>query len=100
MIFRASKKGYACTAFHARCDNEAPTITVVKSKNGNVFGGFTTVPWGQSNTYRVDKHAFIFLLRKKESKHKKKKRVKEEKAIRRTSSEMESNQLFQRSLSW
>jgi len=79
MIFRASKKGYACTAFHARCDNKAPTITVVKSKNGNVFGGFTTVPWGQSNTYRLDKYAFIFLLRKKESKHKKKKESKKKK---------------------
>jgi len=73
LLFRASKKGFASTAFHAKCDNKAPTLTVVKAKSGNVFGGFTTVPWGMSNTYRFDKHAFIFLLRKKESKHKKKK---------------------------
>jgi len=73
LLFRASKKGFASTAFHAKCDNKAPTITVIKAKSGNVFGGFTTVPWGMSNTYRFDKYAFIFLLRKKESKHKKKK---------------------------
>ncbi|ETO10564.1 hypothetical protein RFI_26819 [Reticulomyxa filosa] len=49
-----------------------PTIAVIKAKSGNVFGGFTTVPWGMSNTYRFDKYAFIFMLRKKESKKKKK----------------------------
>jgi len=75
MIFRASKKGFASNAFHAKCDNRAPTLTVVKAKSGNVFGGFTTVPWGMSNSYRMDKYAFIFLLRKKESRKKKKQEI-------------------------
>jgi len=75
MIFRASKKGFASNAFHAKCDNRAPTLTVVKAKSGNVFGGFTTVPWGMSNSYRMDKYAFIFLLRKKESRKKKKEKA-------------------------
>ncbi|ETO29173.1 hypothetical protein RFI_07952, partial [Reticulomyxa filosa] len=75
LLFRASKKAFASAAFHAKCDNKGPTLTVIKAKSGNVFGGFTTVPWGMSNTYRFDKHAFIFLLRKKESKKKKKEKT-------------------------
>jgi len=94
LIFRASKHGFVSTSFHAKCDNKAPTLSVVKAKGGNVFGGFTTVPWGMTNAYRPDAHAFIFLLRKKDSKHKKKKEKpsKKKKRSRRTTSKMESNQ--------
>jgi len=79
LLFRASKKAFASTAFHTKCDNKAPTLTVIKAKSGNVFGGFTTVPWGMTNTYLFDKDSFIFLLRKKESKKKKKDKPKKKK---------------------
>jgi hypothetical protein len=79
LIFRASKKGFSSAAFHSKCDNKAPTLVVVKAKSGNVFGGFTTVGWGMSNTYRFDKYSFIFLLRRKDKKKKKNKPVKKRK---------------------
>ena len=44
LLFRASRDGFAASMFHFQCDNEGPTVTVVKS-GGNIFGGFTEKPW-------------------------------------------------------
>ena len=45
LLYRASRDGfYIAPAFHGRCDNRGPTVTVVKS-GSNVFGGFTERAW-------------------------------------------------------
>ena len=44
LLFRASRDGFAAAAFHSKCDNKGPTVTIVKSGN-NIFGGFTEVSW-------------------------------------------------------
>ena len=44
LLFRASRDGFAALAFHSKCDNKGPTVTVVKS-SGNIFGGFTGNAW-------------------------------------------------------
>ena len=44
LLFRASRDGFAALAFHFKCDNKGPTITVVKSGR-NIFGGFTEKAW-------------------------------------------------------
>ena len=44
LLFRASRDGFAASAFHSKCDNKGPTVTVVKSF-ANIFGGFTETPW-------------------------------------------------------
>ena len=41
---RASRDGFTASAFHSRCDNKGPTVTVVNS-DGNIFGGFTESAW-------------------------------------------------------
>ena len=50
LLFRASRDGFAAAAFHSRCDNKGPTVTIVKSGN-NTFGGFTEVPWTNSGKF-------------------------------------------------
>ena len=47
LLFRASRDGFAASAFHSKCDNKGPTVTVVKS-GANIFGGFTEKPWWTS----------------------------------------------------
>ena len=37
-------------------------LTIIKSTNGNVFGGFTTKPWSINSVYENDPDAFIFSL--------------------------------------
>ena len=44
LLFRASRDGFTASAFHSRCDNKRPTITVVES-DANIFGGFTENAW-------------------------------------------------------
>ena len=44
LLFRASRDGFAAEAFHSKCDNKGPTITIVKSGE-YIFGGFTEVSW-------------------------------------------------------
>ena len=45
LLFRASRDGFTTQAFHTKCDNKGPTVTIVKSGN-NIFGGFTENSWG------------------------------------------------------
>ena len=44
LLFRASQDGFTAQAFHGRCDNKGPTVTIIKSGN-NIFGGFTENSW-------------------------------------------------------
>ena len=44
LLFRASQDGFTAQAFHGRCDNKGPTVTIVKSGN-NIFGGFAENSW-------------------------------------------------------
>jgi hypothetical protein len=45
LLWRGSRDGLQPAVFHARCDDHPNTLTVVLDTKGNIFGGFTTVPW-------------------------------------------------------
>ncbi len=49
LIYRASRDGFTAEHFHRRCDGYGPIMTVIRSLNGFIFGGFTTVPWTSSH---------------------------------------------------
>jgi hypothetical protein len=63
LIYRASRDGYTAKSFHQFCDNRAPTMTVIRSQNGCIFGGFTTIPWSSSGFEQADSSAFLFTLK-------------------------------------
>ena len=48
MIYRASEHEYTGESFHEYCDNKGPTLIVIKSSGGWIFGGYTTQSWGGS----------------------------------------------------
>ena len=50
LLFRASRDGFAASAFHSKCDNKGPTVTIVRSGN-NIFGGFTEESWTNSGKF-------------------------------------------------
>ena len=62
LLYRASVDGFESANFHKKCDNIANTVSIVRSSNGNVFGGFTTQSWDGLNCYKRDADAFIFSL--------------------------------------
>ena len=61
-IYKASKDGFSATNFHAKCDGQSKTLTIIRSASGYVFGGYTTKHWYQIGNYVNDPEAFIFSL--------------------------------------
>ncbi len=44
-LYKASKDGYSASKFHSLCDNKGPTLSIVKSRDGNIFGGYNSKSW-------------------------------------------------------
>ena len=62
LIFTASINGDGCNNFHKNCDGKGPTVTIVKGKNGYIFGGYVTVPFSSDRQSHYDENAFLFSL--------------------------------------
>ncbi|XP_042371101.1 interferon-induced protein 44-like [Plectropomus leopardus] len=60
LLYKASIHGFTGPAFHQRCDNRCPTVSVGYNASGYVFGGFTKQPFSQSGHYVNDDQAFLF----------------------------------------
>ena len=45
LIYRGSRDGDNSKIFHSKCDLIGPNITLVKTKKGFIFGGFTIKSW-------------------------------------------------------
>ena len=45
LVYRATEDGDKASDFHQRCDKIGPNITLVKTRNGYIFGGFTMKNW-------------------------------------------------------
>jgi len=63
LLFDTAKDGDAASTFHARCDGEGPTVTIVETTLGVMFGGFTDQSWSSSAGWSTDTDAFVFRLR-------------------------------------
>jgi len=62
LIFTASINGDSAKDFHKYCDGKGPTVTIVKGKNGHIFGGYVTVPFSSDCKSHYDDKAFLFSL--------------------------------------
>ena len=64
LLYRASKDGDGALDFHSRCDKSKCTLTIIKTKKGLRFGGFTSETWEGKDKDKADKNAFCFSLDK------------------------------------
>ena len=62
MIYSASQHGFSAETFHNHCDGKAPTYVIIQSNEGNICGGYSDVPWGQTGKYVSSNKAFLFSL--------------------------------------
>ena len=62
LIYKASRDGFDADAFHSHCDNKGPTMTIIRSNNNYLFGGYTSVAWTSTSAYKNDANAFLFTL--------------------------------------
>lgn len=64
LLFKSKAVEYTSQLFHSACDNQGPTLIVIKA-NGLVGGGFSGVSWESTGGYKRSERAFIYSLSKK-----------------------------------
>ena len=62
LIYRATKDGFQASNFHTKADGIANTLTIIKTTNGNIFGGYTVAAWNSNDIWQTDPTAFLFSL--------------------------------------
>ena len=51
VVYRATRDGFDKEKFHSLVDNQGPTLTVILSKDGFLFGGYTSKSWKHTASY-------------------------------------------------
>jgi hypothetical protein len=72
VLYLASRDGFEARTFHRQCDGRGPTVTLVRTDTGHVFGGYTAVPWSRGELltlpprwrarFHADPDSFVFRL--------------------------------------
>ena len=67
LIYKATRDGDDVKDFHKLCDEISPTLTIVRAKNGNRFGGYTSCALTKNSSDQAinDPSAFVFSIDKK-----------------------------------
>mgnify|MGYP002630576794 CR=1 FL=1 len=58
---RSTHAGDAST-FHTKCNGKGPTISVMKTTTGKIFGGFTNIAWSDSQGYKNEAASWLFSI--------------------------------------
>lgn len=62
LLYRATEDGDSSDAFFYKCANQGPTLSLIKTKKGRRFGGFSRVEWKYDIIKIKDKNSFLFSL--------------------------------------
>ena len=63
LIYRASEHGDNAEDFHEKCDDYEGSLVIIKTKDGNIFGGYTSISWDpEDEAEKKDEYAFVFSL--------------------------------------
>jgi hypothetical protein len=67
LLWRGTRDGFSARAFHGRGDGHPNTLTLILDTNGNIFGGYTPIPWSSRtrDPYQEDssQKSFIFTIK-------------------------------------
>ncbi|XP_067845948.1 interferon-induced protein 44-like [Heptranchias perlo] len=61
LLYKASVHGFSARSFHAKCEQQGPTLTVGYNKLGLIFGGYTSKDFASYGS-NMDNKAFLFRL--------------------------------------
>ena len=63
LLYKGTTDGDTIDIFHSKCDNQNPTISIIESIDGQIFGGYTTKSWDKNNKKEIpDPYSFLFNL--------------------------------------
>jgi hypothetical protein len=58
LLYRSSRDGRNDQTFHSKC------VTIIKTKDGHIIGGYSPCRWMSDNTYASSNKAFLFAISK------------------------------------
>jgi hypothetical protein len=64
LLYRGSEDGWSASTFHSKVDDKGAVICIIRSSNGNIFGGYTKIGFDSSSLYKADSDAFLFSVTK------------------------------------
>ena len=62
LLYSTLIDGVSTITFHKKCDNKGPTLTIVKTVDGHIFGGYNPRSWVSESMYNECDNSFIFSL--------------------------------------
>ena len=62
LLFRGSRDGMTLEAFHDKCDNQGPTLSLFRNEKGYIFGGYASISWTNSGENKNAPESFLFSL--------------------------------------
>ena len=62
LLYRVSELGPSAELFHKFCDNKGPTLILVKTATGHIFGGFNSIGFKNISDYELSYENFLFSL--------------------------------------
>ena len=62
LLYSTLTDGISTIIFHKKCDNKGPTLTIVKTVDGHIFGGYNPRSWVSESMYNECDNSFIFSL--------------------------------------
>ena len=62
LIYRGTRDGSSSNDFHNKCDNKGESIILIKNDKDNIFGGYTSYPWGKDGNFHSSPDSFLFTL--------------------------------------
>jgi len=61
LLYKGTKDGDTYGIFHKKCDNQGPTISIIESTDGQVFGGYASKSWDINSKSDIsDPDSFLF----------------------------------------
>lgn len=62
LLYRGSENKFNWSEFHDKCDDCKPTLMIVKTSDGSIFGRYTTANYASAG-WTFDRDAFLFCLK-------------------------------------
>jgi hypothetical protein len=62
LLYRVSNLGPSTELFHNLCDNKGPTLMLVKTATGHIFGAFNSLSFKSVSKYELSNENFLFSI--------------------------------------
>jgi len=62
LAYSATRDGFSASTFHKLCDSRGPSVTVARTTDGFIFGGYNSSSWSSTTCWKAATDTFLFSL--------------------------------------